>query len=65
MSIKTLQLKLAIQPQRTGKLGMSVEKKNLKRNKKKKKKLKGENRIRNHREKLDLRIKVLFYAQTE
>lgn len=40
-------------------------KKNLKRNKKKKKKLKGENRIRNHREKLDLRIKVLFYAQTE
>lgn len=59
VSIKSLQLKLAIQLQRTGKLGMSVGKKIL-REIKKKKKLKGENGIRNHREKLDSRIKVLF-----
>lgn len=58
VSIKSLQLKLAIQLQRTGKLGMSVEKKILREIKKKE--LKGENGIRNHREKLDSRIKVLF-----
>lgn len=58
VSIKSLQLKLAIQLQRTGKLACLWKKKILREIKKKK--LKGENGIRNHREKLDSRIKVLF-----